>query len=131
MTGILENMKAQIDATVQEVQALKATVAALQAGGATAAPAPAAAADPFAAFGAPTPAPAPVKEVTAEAITALIQPHLDNDKVRDALGVEMRAMGISALPDTQPGQYAELYARFQRVIAAAGTAAAATPASIV
>jgi hypothetical protein len=130
MTGILETMKAQLDATVQEVQALKTAIAALQAGGAPAAPAAAApAADPFAAFGAPA---APAKEVTAEAITALIQPHLDNDKVRDALGVEMRAMGISALPDTQPGQYAELYARFQRVIAAAGTAGATTtPASIV
>lgn len=55
--------------------------------------------------------------ITAEAITALIQPHVGNQQIKDALGATMREMGINALPDTQAHQFAELYNRFQGVIA--------------
>jgi hypothetical protein len=60
---------------------------------------------------------APPANVTAETITALIQPHISNQAIKDALGNAMRGMGINALPETQPHQYGELYARFQQVIA--------------
>jgi hypothetical protein len=59
----------------------------------------------------------PQANVTAESITSLIQPHISNQAIKDALGNAMRAMGINALPETQPHQYGELYARFQQVIA--------------
>lgn len=55
--------------------------------------------------------------ITAEAITALIQPHVGNAQIKEALGATMREMGINALPDTQAHQFAELYQRFQGVIA--------------
>jgi hypothetical protein len=59
----------------------------------------------------------PAANVTSDSITALIQPHLANAAIKEALGATMRAMGINALPETQPHQYGELYARFQGVIA--------------
>jgi hypothetical protein len=55
--------------------------------------------------------------ITAEAITALIQPHVGNVQIKEALGATMREMGINALPDTQAHQFGELYQRFQGVIA--------------
>ncbi len=82
--------------------------------------------------------PAPVQpaaNITAESITALIQPHIANPAIKEALGATMRAMGINALPETQPHQYGELYARFQGVIAqysgAQPAPAAAPSASII
>jgi|SRR5579864_259112 len=68
--------------------------------------------------------PPPATNITAEAITALIQPHVANPAIKEALGVTMRSMGINALPDTQPHQFAELYARFQAVINNTGMAQA-------
>jgi hypothetical protein len=61
--------------------------------------------------------PPPTSGITAEAITALIQPHVGNVQIKEALGASMREMGINALPDTQPHQFGELYGRFQGVIA--------------
>jgi hypothetical protein len=58
--------------------------------------------------------------VTAEQITALIQPHVGNEAIKAALGVAMRAMGINALPEAQPHQYAALHQAFQGVLAAHG-----------
>jgi hypothetical protein len=74
---------------------------------------------------------------TAEMITALITPHVQNPAIHAALKEQMAAMGIASLPDAQPGQYPELHARFQSVInqaqaaAAAQPQAAAQPASII
>lgn len=59
----------------------------------------------------------PASNVTAEAITALIQPHVGNEAIKGALGAAMRAMGINALPETQPHQFGALYQAFQNVIA--------------
>ena len=76
----------------------------------------------------------PMTNITAEAITGLIQPHVSNPAIKDALGATMRSMGINALPDTQPHQFAELYARFQAVIAqhsGAQQQQAPSPASII
>lgn len=56
------------------------------------------------------------QNVTADMITALIQPHLGSDVLKKALGDTMRAMGINALPEIQPHQYGEVYQRFQGVI---------------
>lgn len=140
MSGILEQMKAQLDANTAEIAALKQHIASM--GAAQAAPAPAAA-NPFGGFGAPAPAAAPLAaapapapapaaapaNVTGEAITALIQPYVENVQVKEALGAEMRAMGINALPETQPHQYAEMYQRFSAVIARFQAGAAAAPAA--
>lgn len=65
------------------------------------------------------PAPAPAG-VDADALLALIQPHIANDAIKAALGVAMRSLGINALPETQPHQYAPLYQSFQAVLAAHG-----------
>lgn len=116
MTGIIENMQAAVVALQKEVASIKSQLPGLN----TAAPT---AIDPFAPVAAPA-------NITAEQITQLITPHLDKDAVKTALGAEMRAMGIDALPNTQPDQYAELYERFQRVIAA-NSATAAAPAIII
>lgn len=141
MSGVLEQMHAAIAALQSDVAALKAALAAAPAAAAAAA-APAAAPAAFGGLGglgAPAAAPAAATpavpaNVTDEQITALITPYLENDAIKTALGAEMRAMGINALPETQPHQYAELYGRFQRVIQAATTGAAApaaAPASII
>jgi hypothetical protein len=70
-------------------------------------------------------------------LTTLITPHIGDPNIKAALQQQMAAMGINALPETQPHQYGELYARFQQVIqqfaaaAAAQQQPAATPASII
>lgn len=106
-----------------------------------AAPQPAPAPAPQPQYVAPQPAPAPAPQtpppasnVTADQITALIQPHVANPAIKDALGVAMRSMGINALPEAQPHQYGALYQAFQNVIAqytTAGAAPQAAPASII
>jgi hypothetical protein len=75
----------------------------------------------------------PAQTITADTITALITPHIGNEAVKKALGDTMRAMGIANLPDTQPHQFAELYQRFQGVIAqfTGGGAPSASSASII
>jgi hypothetical protein len=118
-------VKAQLDANTSKLAALEGAIAAMAAGTAAQAAAlvPAVAVGPFGSFGAPAVAQAaPVVQavpagVDGDAITALISPHVDNPAVKDALGAEMRAMGINALPETQPGQFPEMYARFAAVIA--------------
>ena len=142
MTGVLENMQAAIVAMQQEVAAIKQHLAAAPAAPAAtpvaaanpfAATAPVAAANPFAGLGgAATPAAAAPVNVTADQIVALITPHLDNAAVKEALGAEMAAMGIPALPEAQPNQYGELYQRFANVIGRfQGAAQAAAPSSLV
>lgn len=85
----------------------------------------------------PAPVAAPPANLTADQITALIQPHIANEQIKAELGTAMRAMGINALPETQPHQYGELYQRFQAVIqrftggGAPVQQAAAPPASII
>jgi hypothetical protein len=75
---------------------------------------------------------APPQNITADTILALIQPHIGNPVTKEALGGAMRAMGINALPDTQPHQFAELYARFQAVLAQpVQQAPAVQPTSII
>ena len=116
MSGVLEAMVARI-------AALEAAVAAM----ATPAAAAAAAADPFASLGTVSPSqPPPPANVTGDQITALITPHIDNPAIKEALGAEMRAMGINALPETQPNQFAELYGRFQGVISRLASAVQGT-----
>lgn len=52
---------------------------------------------------------------TQEMIVALVTPMVADANVKAALQQEMGQMGIAALPDAQPHQYAELYHRFQQV----------------
>jgi hypothetical protein len=73
---------------------------------------------------------------TAEQITALITPYVENPNLKAALQQQMAAMGIGALPDAQPHQYGELHYRFTQVIQQAQNAAAQQqqvqpPASII
>ena len=130
MSGILERIEAKLDAIIaNQASAGPGNPAAANP---AAAPAAAPAADPFGGLG--TPAPATPANITAEMITALIQPHLDNADIKAALGAAMKAQGIDVLPNTPPEKYAALYAAFQQVIAshagaganAAGAAAANT-----
>jgi hypothetical protein len=65
--------------------------------------------------------------VSAEQITALITPHVGDPNLKAALQQQMAAMGIGALPDAQPHQYGELYARFQQVISQFQAAAQQQP----
>lgn len=130
-TGILEQILASVQATQAMVQAMQQQAGSQQ---------PAPPVDPAAAERArleaqlaalnggtqqQQPAP-PVGTVTSDQLMALITPHLDNAAVKEALGGAMRAAGINALPEAQPHQYADLYARFQAVIAQHGGAAAST-----
>jgi hypothetical protein len=140
MTGIIEHMAADIAAIKGMVAALAAqqptgaaqTVAqpplqpganlgAGLLGGAPAAPQ---------ATGAPGYPPA-----TQEMIVALVTPLVNDPNTKALLQQEMHAMSISALPEAQPHQYPELYARFQRVqqqvAAQQPPQPAATPASII
>lgn len=135
MSGFLEQLKAQVEQNTADIAALKQHIASM--GAQQAAPAPAATGLgiggglSLGAAPAPAPAPAPVPaNVSGDQITALIQPYVENVQVKEALGAEMRAMGINALPETQPHQYAEMYQRFSAVIARfqAGAANAAAPA---
>lgn len=59
----------------------------------------------------------PTTPVTGEMITALVTQYIDNNAVKEAFKAQMAQMGIQELPNTQPHQYAELYQRFQAVIA--------------
>lgn len=111
---ILETL---IQALTAHTQALNAHTAALQ-GAVGTAPAPQTTyATPATThmLGAPPPPPVP-SNIDSDKITALIQPHVANPQIKEALGVAMRSMGINALPETQPHQYAGLYAAFQGVI---------------
>lgn len=65
--------------------------------------------------------------ITADTITALIQPHIGNDAIKADLGAAMRSLGINGLPETQPHQYGQLYALFQGVLAKYGIGGAAQP----
>jgi hypothetical protein len=118
MSGILERIEEKLDRVIAHL--------------AQAAPAAqvAPAADPFGGIGA-APAATTPPNITADMITALIQPHLDNAAVKAALGEAMRQHGIDALPNTPPEKYAALYASFQSVIAshAGGGAPAAAAAN--
>lgn len=69
--------------------------------------------------------------VTADQITALIQPHIGNETIKQALGAAMRGMGINALPEMQPHQFGDLYAAFQRVIAQHTGGGAQNPATSI
>jgi hypothetical protein len=125
MSGILEQVLAELQAIRNLLQAGAAAPAQQPAPVQYAAPAVAAA--PVQQY---IPPQQPTVAVTSESITALIQPHLANAAIKEALGATMRAMGINALPETQPHQYGELYARFQGVIAQyAGAQPAAAPVS--
>lgn len=72
---------------------------------------------------------------TQEMIVQLVTPLVNDPNTKAALQAEMHAMGVSALPEAQPHQYPELYARFQRVAQQAQQAQVqqqpAAPASII
>lgn len=80
----------------------------------------------------PAPPAGAVQNVSGDQLQALIMPHIDNVAIKEALGAAMRAAGVNALPEAQPHQYGDLYARFQAVLAAHGVGAggpvAAAPA---
>lgn len=122
MSGILESMKAQLDANTAEIATLKSMIANIGTGtvAQTAAAAPA---DPFAALsGGTTAAAAAPAHVTPEMIMELIQPHLANEAVKAKLGEAMRSMGIDNLNNVQAHQYGDLYVKFQAVVSGAGAA---------
>lgn len=71
-------------------------------------------------------------DVTSEMFLQLIGDAVSNPAIKDALGAEMRSMGIQSLPEAQPHQYGELYHRFETVINRFRTQQPATaPASII
>jgi hypothetical protein len=115
-----------LDAILNELKAINATLA----GRAPAAHA--VAATPAAAVIAPAATTATGQPITADAITALIQPHIANDAIKTALGAAMRGMGINSLPETQPHQFPSLYQAFENVIKQhVGGAVGAAVASII
>lgn len=126
MSGILESMKAQLDANTAEIATLKSMIANIGTGtvAQTAAAAAAAPADPFAALSGGTTAAAAAAptHVTPEMIMELIQPHLANEAVKAKLGEAMRSMGIDNLNNVQAHQYGDLYVKFQAVVSGAGAA---------
>lgn len=73
--------------------------------------------------------------ITADHITALIQPHIGNEAIKTGLGVAMRTLGVNALPETPAHLFGPLYQAFQAVLAQHGVggvgAAAAPSASII
>jgi hypothetical protein len=95
--------------------------------------APAAQPDPLGLGAAPPAVTAPAN-VTEAMVTDLIQPHVGNDAVKQALGTAMRALGINALTEAQPQHYPQLYMAFKDVLARFGIGATppqAPPASII
>lgn len=135
MTGILEQMFAMHQQMSAELQSIKA----LLANGHAPAPAtaippaqpPAAAFDPLAGFGTqPAALPPPAQpQVTEDQIMELINPHLGNPTVKQAMSAELQAMGIPRLSETQPHQMLELYQRLHRVIQMHGATAGAPAVS--
>jgi hypothetical protein len=111
--GVLENLDAKLD------QIIALLSAGTHVNGAGVQP------DPFAMPGTAATPPAQV-QATDAMIMELIQPHLANATLKAALQGELAAMGINGLPNAQPGQYNEIYARFQKVIGAAGAGASTT-----
>lgn len=166
MTGIIEQLSARVQSLEEGFRTLQAHIQTLNAGGAsvgttlgtTGATGSGQAANPFAAANPATPTPDPAANpfaaanpfgaaaatpaVTAEQITQLIQPYIDNDQIKAAFGNAMKGLGIDALPNTPPEKYGPLYAAFQTVIeqaraagliggAQAGAAGAVSPTSII
>lgn len=153
MSGILETLVAALQANTAALQALAASQGAQQSQPALA-PAGAfqqpsqpvqqpmtqqpAAVDPMAALGGvqqPMTQQPAAQTVTDQMIMDLITPHLNGPNaaaIKPKMQEVLAAMGINGLPAAQPHQYAELYTRFQQVIAsfsgnpAAGAAPAAT-----
>lgn len=125
---ILENLLAAIQANTAALQANTAARGNAAVGVVNpAAPAPAQA-DPLAL---PAAQPLPTG-ITADSITALIQPHVGNEAIKSELGAAMRGLGINALPETQPHQFAPLYQKFQEIINKyTGGGAAPSSASII
>lgn len=131
MSGYLEQLVTKVQELELGFKALEARVNAMGSGAAgaqvaqtTAAPAnmfaaqPAAqvavaAANPFATAQAAQPA---ATAITAEALVALITPYVEIEAVKNVLFDQMKTMGINALGETRPDQYAELHAKFQHVI---------------
>lgn len=129
MNGILEAILAELQA-IRVVLSNPAQLAPAPAY--TPHAAPAMPATPAYTTAAPATTTPPPQTITADSILALIQPHIGDDATKAQLGAAMRAMGINALPETQPHQFAELYARFQQVLAAhAAQAAPAQSTSII
>lgn len=133
MSGILEQILADlqvIKAALNGAPAAAVAPAAPAAAIPAAIPGPAPAADPLS-MGAPA---QPPVAVTGDMIMALITPHLENAGVKSALAAELAALGIPGLPAAREDQYAEIYQRFQRAIAANAAPAgmpAAAPTSII
>ena len=141
MSGILERIEAKLDQLLAGTA--HAAAAAPQAAPVApqvipATPAPATALDPLGGAPAATGA-APATgypPATQEMIVALVTPLVNDPNTKALLQAEMHAMGIAALPEAQPHQYPELYARFQGVQSRVAQAQAqvqqpaATPASI-
>ena len=78
------------------------------------------AADPLAAAGLTAQPPAQPNipaNLTDDALMSLIEPYLANATIKTGLQQALAAMGIPRLPEARPDQFAELYQRFQAVIA--------------
>ena len=116
--GILETIDAKLDAILHLLKAGTTVNGAGQP-------------DPFAMPGTGAQQQAQQINATDTMIMELIQPHLANQVLKAALQAELAAMGINGLPNAQPGQYNEIYARFQKVIGSAGAGAGAGGMSLV
>lgn len=66
--------------------------------------------------------------ITADALTALIQPHVGNDAIKAQLGDAMRSIGLQSFPEAQPHHYGPLYQKFTEVLAKFGIGAPAPAA---
>lgn len=127
MSGILEQINDKLDRIIAFLPTLSPGVPASTAAQTVAVAAAQPAAIGLGSLGGLTAATA--KVVTADMIETLITPHVANEAVKAALQAQMQAMGIGALGDTRPDQYAELYQRFEAVIG--GAAAPAASSSII
>lgn len=126
MSGLLE----QILSELQQIRLALSNQPAASNGAITQPAATPPAHDPFG--GMTTAAPVQPVQITEAQVMGLIEPHLENAPLKQALSGVLAQMGIARLPDARPDQYADLYQRFQQVIAQyAGAQPAAQPASII
>jgi len=130
MTGILERIEAKLDQLLAQGGGAAVLVNNIPTPAPVVVDPRAALEAQLAALNAPAPAPAPAPNVSGDQLQALIMPHIDNVAIKEALGAAMRAAGINALPEAQPHQYGDLYARFQSVLAAHGVGAGAPAAAV-
>jgi hypothetical protein len=85
---------------------------------------------PVQTYAQPVQQPAAPASITADQLTALVVPHIDNPAIKDAFSTTMKQAGVNSLAEARPDQYPDLYARFQAVISQFAAAPAPAPAAM-